>query len=129
MKTKEKLIEFIQGLPDKDIEKIFFDVVKPNKNKEMSDFLFEMINGSVIKFTGEKEITYYKDNEWVIQHDYKNGRLWIRYSLIWKVFEEKFSLNYDQIKDFISGWVEINTEWRGLTPVIRFIDWYNQNKK
>jgi hypothetical protein len=65
---------------------------------------------------GEKEVTYYKDNEWVIKQDYENKVLWIRYSLIWFVFNTKFGLNYTQIRDFIAAWVEANTEWRGLTP-------------
>jgi len=118
MKTKDKLIEYIKSLPEQDIEKIFSDIAKPDKNKEMSDFLFDMINGTTMKFTGEKEITFYKNDEWVIQQDYKNGRLWIRYYTIWKVFEEKFKLNYDQIRNFIQAWVETNTEWRGLIPVL-----------
>jgi len=117
---KEKLIKFIENLPEREIEKLFKDIIKPDKNQEMSDFLFNMINGSTVKFTGEKEITFYKNNEWIIQQDYKTKFLWIRYSLIWKVFENDFDLNYDQIKEFILSWIEINTdtEWKGLIPKI-----------
>ncbi len=119
MNSKEKFIKFIEKLPEKEIEKLMTDIVKPDKTKEMSDFLFNMINGSVIQFTGDREITYYKDNEWIIQQDYKNERLWVRYSLIWNVFEEKFNLNYNQIRNFIKDWIETNTKWKGLTPLTR----------
>ena len=117
MKTKEKLIEFINNLPNEDIEKIFSDVVKPDKTQEMSDLLFGMINKCERHMTGDRRVTYYKNDEWVIQQDYKNGYLWISYSLIWKVFEEKYGLNYQQIKNFIQSWVETNTEWKGLSPL------------
>ena len=102
-----------------------------DKNKEMSDFLFSMFNNTVLKITGEKEITYYKldgynpnnnnNNQWLFQQDWKNGRLWIRYSLIWQVFEAKFGLNHEQIRDFIGAWVETNLNWKGLTPVRLFL--------
>ncbi len=117
MDIKKKLIEFINSRPESELESLFKEIVKPDKNKEMSDFLFEMfnkVNKSTI--TGEKEVTCYIDKEWLYQQDYKNGNLWIRYSLIWSVFESKFGLKYDQIRDFIKGWVETNLGWKGLTP-------------
>ena len=95
---------------------------KEDKSKEMSDFLFSMFNNTVCKITGEKELTYYKldgynpnnnsNNQWLFQQDWKNGKLWIRYTLIWQVFEERFGLKYEQIRDFINAW------WR-LTQIGR----------
>jgi hypothetical protein len=92
---------------------------KPDKNKDMSDFLFSMLKETKAVITGEKEITHYdlKTNEWLVQEDYKNGKLWVRYSLIWSVFESKFGLNHDQIRDFIKVLVETNLGWKGLTPL------------
>ena len=66
-----------------------------------------------------KKWTYYKNGEWIIQQDYKNGILWVRYSLIWSVFETKFGLNTLQISDFIDAWVAANTQWHGLTVIGR----------
>jgi len=104
-----------------EIKKLEQLVNKPeaDKEKEMSDFLFSMLNKTIREMErGERKITHYRasDREWLFQQDYKNGYLWVRYSLIWRVFETKFGLNYDQIRGFIAGWVEKNTEWRGLTP-------------
>ena len=121
--NKESAQKELDAIKDKvkELERIINEPSesKITKEKEMSDFLFSMINGSTMKFTGEEEITYYKGNEWVIQQDYKNGYLWIRYKFIWGVFESKYKLNYNQIKDFIAAWVEANTQWKGLTPHIR----------
>jgi hypothetical protein len=132
----EKEIKF--NVPDGfeiDKDKSTFELIKfkpiikeIDKSKEMSDFLFEMFNNTVAKITGEKEITYYKlegynpnnnsnsNNQWLFQQDWKNGRLWVKYTLIWQVFEERFGLKYEQIRYFISGWVETNLNWKGLTP-------------
>ncbi len=117
MNIKEKLIEFINSRKEAELESLFKEIVKPDKNKEMSDFLFEMFN-KVDKFriTGEKETTYYIGNDWLFQQDYKNGYLWIRYSLIWLVFESKIGLNHEQIRNFINSWIETNIGWKGLTP-------------
>ena len=92
---------------------------KQDKEKEMSDFLFSMLNKTIREMTDKDKVTYYRasDNEWLFQCDCKNGILWVRYSLIWEVFETRFGLKYDQIRDFIAGWVEVNTEWRGLAPL------------
>ena len=117
MNNKEKLIEIVKSLDESKID-LLFNELKPDLNKEMSDFLFATINGCIMKMTGEKQITYYNsDNEWIMQQDYKNGKLWIRFTLIWEVFENKYKLNDQQIRDFINSWVETNLNWKGLTPL------------
>ena len=116
-----------------EIKKLEQLVNKPevDKEKEMSDFLFSMLNKTIREMTDERIITHYRasDNEWLFQQDYKNGYLWVRYSLIWNVFENKFGLNYEQIRDFISAWVEKNTKWSGITPVARFVARFFQVEK
>ncbi len=104
----------------KELEKII-NTPETDKNKEMSDFLFKMFNKCEQRFTGEKEFTFYKGEEWIYQQDYKNNVLWVRYLLVWEVFEERFKLNYQQINDFIASWVETNTEWKGLTPYQSYV--------
>src|SRR3989304_5142583 len=95
----------------KELEKIINE--PEDKTKEMSDFLFAMFNETTMKITGDKEFTFYKDEEWIFQQDYKNDTLWVSYHVVWQVFEEKYGLNYQQIKDFIAAWVCCNTEWKG----------------
>jgi len=89
-----------------------------DKQKEMSDFLFSILNHTIRDIAGDKLVNHLRlsDHEWLFQQDYKNGALWIRYSLVWSVFESKFHLNYDEIKTFIASWIDSNTEWKGLTP-------------
>ena len=117
---KDKLKSIIDTLDDNKLSKLSennIDKSNIDKTKEMSDFLFSMFNGLIMKIVNKKQISYYnKDNQWIVQQDYKNSGLWIRYKLIWKVFEEKYSLKDQEISNFIEGWVEANLNWRGLTP-------------
>ena len=89
------------------------------KEKEMSDFLFGMINKCEMQLAVDKDgvTTYYKNNEWIIQQDYIFNCLRVRDSLIWQVFKTRFGLNSKEIKDFIDAWVQNNTQWRRLRIV------------
>jgi hypothetical protein len=102
----------------KELERIMNEP-EVSKEKEMSDFLFSMLANMESEITGEKETTFYRksDHGWLIKQNYKNGYLKVRYSLIWSIFEERFNLNYNQIIQFIQGWIETNTGWKGLTPM------------
>ena len=118
MNNKEKLIEIIKSLDYSKIDLLFNELNPKDNNKEMSDFLFATINGCTMKMTGEKEITYYNsNNEWIIQQNWKKGKLYIRYDLIWEVFYKKYNLNANQVRDFIKLWIETNLNWKGLTPI------------
>jgi hypothetical protein len=101
-----------------DISKLEKIINEPKNNgNEMSDFLFSMLKETKMVINNGMIINYrLSDNEWLIQQDYENGYLWVRYSLIWSVFETKFGLNYQQISDFIKGWMKKNTEMGPLTP-------------
>jgi hypothetical protein len=122
MENKEIKINVPDGF-EIDKENSSFELIKfkpkQDKNKEMSDFLFSVLKETTCKITGEKRIEFYnKNNEWLIQQDYKNGRLWMNYYRIWSIFESRFGLNYEQIKEFIGCWVEANLGWKSLTPIL-----------
>jgi hypothetical protein len=106
----------------KELERIMNEP-EVSKEKEMSDFLFSMLANMESEITGEKETTFYRksDHEWLIQQDYKNGYLRVRYSLIWSIFGNRFKLDYNQISHFIHGWIEINVGWKGLIPYVLII--------
>ena len=88
-----------------------------DKNKEMSDFLFNMFKETTTRITGNKETTHFNSKgDWLMQVDYKNGYLWVRYNLIWRVFETRFGLKYGEISKVIKEWIEINIGLIGLIP-------------
>jgi hypothetical protein len=44
-----------------------------------------------------------ENNEWMFDYDLKNKVFWIQYKRIWSVFSDKYSLNYDQIKELTTA--------------------------
>jgi hypothetical protein len=115
---KQNLINIINGLDENKLKEVLTQLVPvKSKEQEMSDFLFSKLKEMTCKITGEKEVTYYdSDGKWFIQQDFKNEKLYVSYNQIWVVFRLKYGLNDDQIKDFISSWVETNLGWKGLIP-------------
>ena len=96
-----------------------------DKTKQMQDFLLKIVNGLELKIVDGCP-TYYKGNEWVFQQDFKNGRLWVRYSIVWSVFETKFGLSCSsETRHFIKTWVESNLNWEGLTPFLSSLTHHN----
>jgi len=115
---KQNLINLINNLDENKLKEVLTQLVPENtsKEKEMSDFLFSKLKEMTSRITGEKEVTYYdSDGKWFIQQDFKNEKLYVSYNQIWSVFESKYGLNLDQIKDFIAAWVETNLGWKGMT--------------
>jgi hypothetical protein len=118
--TKDKLKALIDKMDDKVIEGVLADLQPKSidKVKAASDFLFSVCNGMTLNMTGEKEITYYNSKgEWILQQNYKNEKLYVSYWRVWELLKPYLGDNYDVISDFIRDWMEINLNWRGLTPL------------
>jgi hypothetical protein len=77
-----------------------YNHMEPFLMKEYPDYIFHMKNGKCI-----------------LQHNKKNGYVYVSYKEIWKFFELYFSMSNQQIKDITKIWVEehykvgITTEW------------------
>ena len=48
--------------------------------------------------------------------NFKNAQLYCSYQHVWKVLEDRFDYNYDQIRDLIKEIVEEHFKLMGLTP-------------
>lgn len=57
--------------------------------KEYPDYIFHM-----------------KDGKCILQHNIKNGYVYVSYRDIWKFFEDYFSMDYEQIQSITKIWVE-----------------------
>ena len=66
-----------------------YNHMEPFLMKEYPDYIFHMKNGKCI-----------------LQHNKKNGYVYVSYSEIWKFFENMFSMSNQQIKDITKIWVE-----------------------
>jgi hypothetical protein len=116
--VKQNLINLINNLDENKLKEVLTQLApEKSKEQEMSDFLFSKLKEMTSNITGIKEVTYYDaDNKFLIQQDYRNERLYVSYHRIWSIFESKYGLNYNQIRDFIAVWVETNLGWKDLTP-------------
>ena len=54
-----------------------------------------------------------------MEHNLKNGRLFVDYDTIWSDLESTFSLENDEIQEIISKWVEETYKLKGVTPATR----------
>jgi hypothetical protein len=121
---KNQLLTILDTIPEEKLKDVLALLQPRDKKQEASNFLFNVCQGITLKMTGEKEITYYnKDNEWLFQQNYKNGKLWISYYRVWELLKPILGDNYNEIRDFIQGWVETNLNWQGLTPVVSLYRW------
>ncbi len=68
--------------------------------KEYPDYIFHM-----------------KDGKCILQHNKKNGYVYVSYREIWKFFEDYFSMDNQQIKDITKIWVEEHYKM-GVTSTI-----------
>jgi hypothetical protein len=66
-----------------------YNHMEPFIMKEYPDYIFHM-----------------KDGKCILQHNKKNGYVYVSYSEIWKFFENMFSMSNQQIKDITKIWVE-----------------------
>jgi hypothetical protein len=63
---------------------------------------------------------FVKGKKVYMEHDLKNGILWVDYDTIWEDLENTFSLDYNEIQDIITKWVEDTTKLRVVSPMSAF---------
>ena len=104
--------------------KIVIEFIKDNKENEMKQFLLSFINGAeiVIKPEFPNSVFYKKNNEIIFELEKSKNEnktyFWVNYHKIWKIFENKFGLNYDDIQSFIKNEVEDTLKCGTVTPIV-----------
>ena len=95
--NKEKALERLAALENeaKELRKI---IEVPEKQKiSAEDYLKDILSKCIGKVT-EGYITWYIDDQWIFQQDLKNKYLWCYYYKVWKVFEDEYDMQYDDIQ-------------------------------
>ena len=78
--------------------------------------------------TSEKypnSVFFKKDGVVVMEQNKKNKRFWFSYKEIWSFFESFFGMEYEQIEEVLSYWLEETLKLKGYTPKL-FPDQYYQ---
>ena len=97
------------------------DTISQSKQSKMEEFLLSFIgeeNYEITKYDSYPNYDLYKKNGNIfMEHDKKNGVLWVSYKQIWSVFYNSFGLNYNEAQEFIKGMMEKTLEMGSVTPV------------
>ena len=59
-------------------------------------------------------------NDIIFRQDDESKCLFIEYDKIWSVLESKFGLDYKEIKELTTGWLNEHTNLKGYTTNCRF---------
>lgn len=113
---KEKIENLIKELGINEVESILQEMkskvnVKEDFKKDFIDFL----TGCTISFDGD-DIDYKKDGYLLFFYKKNENIFNVRYS-IWVNFENKYKLNYQELKDLLVSVVEEVLNYKGVTPI------------
>ena len=63
-------------------------------------------------------VFFKKNGKVVMEQDKKNKYFWFHYDNIWSFFESFFGMEYKQIQEVLSYWLEETLKLKGYTPLI-----------
>jgi hypothetical protein len=67
------------------------------------------------------KVFYMKGDNLYMEHNLKNGRLWVDTDTIWTDLKTIFSLENPEIQNVITKWVEETYKIQGVTPIAMLI--------
>ncbi len=97
-------------------------VAIPEKELEIIDFVKSMLSDLIpFKFDDYPESIFYMSSagKWILEQDYKNDRMWIRFNTFWSVLENKYSMGYDDIQTLLKYMIEQAFKEKVSTPLRR----------
>ena len=81
------------------------------------EFLNKIFSGCTEKVINKNKTEYVnKEGNWVFELDLKNKYFWVKYSLVWAVFENIYTLKYSDIQGIIKSWLYDTFKLRDITP-------------
>ncbi len=102
-------------------EKVYImKVTKEERFKELIDCLYTGDYPVKITLDGSfKRIEFYNSKgDWLFDYNQRNGYTWIRWSLIWSVFEKEYDMEYDEIELFMKDMLLTHLKIKETTPTI-----------
>lgn len=81
----------------------YVKTIPPAKTKEelMEEAFIGLMNQGLTLKLGDGEMTYYKDDKWVVHHKFESKQSWFAYGMFWSFFVKSFSCYHMEIKDFL----------------------------
>src|SRR3972149_4743796 len=84
----------------------------------MEDFFLSFIEGCELKISDKHPhyIFYVKNDLLLFQQETENRYFYVRFDLIWSVFEDKYKFSYSKTQSFIKDVLETHIRLNGYTP-------------
>ena len=116
----EKLSNCYQITRENKFSNYVYWVYDPEKVKDKA-FTRSSKFGLVNSVLNDEKFIEIKDHV-IFWQDLKNEYFYVNYEKIWSVFESKLGLNYQEIKDLTTGWLNKHTKLREyITGLYNFI--------
>lgn len=84
-------------------------------NTKLSECTEKIINKNKTEYVN-------KGGDWVFELDIEKQFFWVRRSLVWAVFEDRYIHNYYDIQDIIKTWLYDTFKLRDITPFVIVIN-------
>jgi len=118
-----EICEYFNMTPDEAKSHILHYLSDKTNNKQLLEYEYpyEFLNAKLSECTKEvinKNKTDYvnKGGEWVFELNLGNKCFWVRYTLVWKVFENRYTPKYYDIQGIIKTWLYDAFKLRDVTP-------------
>ena len=112
---KDKIENLIKEVGINEVESILQEMKsKVNVKEDFKKDFIELLTGCNISFDGDY-IHYRKDEKFLFYYQKKDNYFNVRFS-IWVNFENKYNLNYQELKELLVGVVEDVLNYKEVTP-------------
>lgn len=108
LKQKVKDLETVINTPVKSAEQRMTEIWRSCNN---------------IKYSSDNCRTYFKDNEPMFQQDWRNKKLYYRYSLVYKIFEIEFKMTETEIDKLVITTLSKDLNCSSLRGRARRVGW------
>ena len=112
---KSKIENLIKEIGINEVDSILQEIKsKVNVKEDLKKDFIDLLNGCNISFNND-DIDYKKDGNLLFFYRKKDNCFNVRYS-IWVNFENKYNLNYHELKELLVGVVEDVLNYKEVTP-------------
>ena len=117
---KEKIENLIKEVGINEVESILQEIKsKVNVKENLKKDFIELLTGCTISFDGDN-IDYRKDGNLLFYYRKNEDFFRVKYD-IWVNFENKYKLNYQELRELLVGVVEDVLNYKGVTPWLHYI--------
>ena len=118
--TEDQVKKILEQTKVKDAKELVKKEILEMLEKYKSNVRFLNENGDVSKYPTSRFEIFDENRDWLfdINYDSKNQHFWYSYYRVWVVFNDKYSINYDDFQEVMKSILEEHLNLKGVTPSI-----------